>query len=129
MSNIAQGAIILGIGISILILCIIGLFKTNLVRNLHSRSWPIANGAVTSTNVRRKHGKLYEPNVISEIAYSYQLNEKYYSGYFHRRFYRERAAWDFVDRTKNQPVFVSYKASQPEVSVLRLADRRMVSIS
>src|SRR6185312_11342838 len=102
MTNTTQEAIILAVSIPILILCVVGLFKTNFLRKLHTRSWPPANGVVISTNVRRLAGKLYEPNVVSEIAYSYQVDGQYYSGYYRHRFYKERNALAFIDREKNQ---------------------------
>ena len=58
----------------------------------------------------------------AKLAYSYQLDGKYYSGYHTEEFDDEQKAWSFVDALKGQSVQVSYNPRRPEASAIRNLD-------
>ncbi len=92
-------------------------------RRARSGSWPttpaiIESGEVSTVRHIRRYSRADEI-ATAQLAYSYQLDGTYYSGYHTETFNDEQKAWLYVDALKGKSVSVSYNPRNPAVSVLR----------
>jgi hypothetical protein len=87
-----------------------------------AENWPIANGTITTTNVKAVHGWFVD-YALGQLGYTYTINGDYYSGYHTRQYADEQSAWTFVDARRNLPVLVRYKPSDVKVSMIREVDQ------
>jgi len=122
MSNLGLGAIVLVVSVIFFTLIVRGLLQVPWVGDLRSRGWPTVDGTIVGGNVQKMSGR-GDPPYLGEISYSYNLDGQYYSGYYQRGFFDEQKGWDFVDGAKDRPVIIRYKASDPEITVLRMRDQ------
>jgi hypothetical protein len=91
-------------------------------REARAESWPSANGAITTCDVKVVYGRFIE-HALGQEGYAYSIDGNYYSGYFVRQYRDEQLAWVFVDSLKDKQVLIRYKAGDPQVSVLRAGDQ------
>ena len=94
------------------------------LRLARSARWPtipgtIEGGEVSTLRGRSRDGDQAIERATANLAYSYQLNGNYYSGYHIAIFDDEQEAWSYVDGLKGETVQVSYNPSRPNISVLR----------
>lgn len=87
-------------------------------RSLRGASWPMVQGNVESTTVNA-----FAEQSLAQLAYSYRVDGERYSGYFTQQFADEQDAWDYVRPLKEQPIFVRYRPTDPEVSAVRIDDQ------
>ena len=80
-------------------------------------SWPLTRATVESGSVSQAGGEGGE-SYSAEIAYSYRVNNHYYSGYYATSFKTEGWAWAFVDALKGKTVQVNYDPDSHEASEL-----------
>jgi len=87
-------------------------------RKRSARFWPIAYGKVESSSY-------FQNNAIwlTDISYSYQVADEYYSGQFQLKSRSERKAEDTVARWKGQAVGVRYSPRNPAISIIRMEDQ------
>jgi hypothetical protein len=93
-------------------------------RRARSARWPtvpgtIEGGEVSTLRGRRRNSDGPIERATASLAYSYQVNGTYYSGYHIAVFDDEQEAWSFVDGLKGETVQVSYNPRRPDISVLR----------
>jgi hypothetical protein len=79
-------------------------------------SWPLTGATVESGNVSQAGGEGGD-SYSAEIAYSYRVNNHYYSGYYATSFKTEGCAWGFVDAMKGRTIQVHFNALAHEASV------------
>lgn len=94
-----------------------------LLKEVGVENWPRANGTVTVANVNVIHGWIVD-YALGQLGYSYKVSGEYYAGSVTRQYPDEQAAWDFVDAHRNQPVFVRYRDSNPQMSSLLEVDQQ-----
>ena len=82
-----------------------------------AEAWPATRASVESGSVSPAGGEGAEA-YSAEIAYSYRVNNHYYSGYCAISFKTEDWAWGFVDAMKGKTVQVHYDPSSHEGSEL-----------
>ena len=93
---------------------------------LGARSWPVMKGHVEYGTVMQHRDLetwLLFPTYTAEVSYSYSVAGEYYSGHIERSFFRQSSAQKFVESLKGKGVFVRYKQSSPDISVLRSSDQ------
>ena len=91
-------------------------------RRMRSAGWPTISGTIDNGEVStfRYRTVLLDAELASaQLAYSYQLEGDYYSGYHSETFNDEQEAWSYVDSLKGHEVQVSYNPRKPDISVLR----------
>jgi Protein of unknown function (DUF3592) len=112
----------------LLILLVVGLLLTikrwpEWFRLARSARWPTVPGTVEGGEVSSRRGRSRGDQAIetatANLAYSYQLNGTYYSGYHIAVFDDEQEAWSYIDGLKGETVQVSYNRRRPDISVLR----------
>ena len=90
---------------------------------MRSAHWPTIPGTIESGGVSTIRGRTQlwhaVENATARLAYSYQLNGTYYSGYYTETFNDEQKAWFYVDALKGKAIKVSYNPRNPAESVLR----------
>jgi hypothetical protein len=81
-----------------------------------SATWPTVTGEIYNADVQGGPRNGYK----AEIAYSYSVEDEYYSGYFQKDFYDcEDEANQFVAPLRpGSKVLVHYRPDKPEVSTL-----------
>jgi len=100
---------------------IVILFRTvvRLIEQYKSRAWPVANGKVV---------KVWPPKFSQypkvEIAYTYAVEGKLYTGMHTTGFWLHRSARQYSDQFMSLPtLFVRYRPGEPKASVVRLDDQ------
>lgn len=91
-----------------------------------AKTWPIIKGRVEHVTVTQRRSLatwMLLPDYAAEVSYSYSVAGEYYSGHVERSFFREKSAQKFVDNLKGKGVFLRYKQSSPDISVLRNSDQ------
>lgn len=88
------------------------------LRRARSSNWPTAQGVIQNGKVSTVRGRGGEM-ATAQLAYSYQLDGTYYSGYHTESFNDEQKPWSYVDALKGRSVQVRYDPRNPAVSVLR----------
>ena len=93
-------------------------------RRARSARWPTVPGTIEGGEVSTLRGRRRDSDgpierATANLAYSYRLNDTYYSGYHIAVFDDEQEAWSFVDGLKGETVQVSYNPRRPDISVLR----------
>jgi hypothetical protein len=85
-------------------------------RDASAQTWPMTQATVESGRVAPAgHGYF-----LGEIAYSYSVDNEYYSGFYGRGFYTEKGAWSFVEALKGKTILVNYRSQEHGAS--RLTD-------
>jgi len=87
-------------------------------RKRSARFWPMVHGKVESASY-------FQNNTLwlTDISYSYQVADEYYSGQFQVKARSERKADDTVAHWKGQTVGVRYSPKKPGTSVIRMEDQ------
>lgn len=87
--------------------------------------WPTVTGRIESVAVKPKKQFLISatprgraPAYTAELAYSYTLEGRYYSGYCQREFGREEEGREFVGDLQGRSAIVSYNPRNPSKSLL-----------
>jgi len=115
-----------------LVLSLFGEFDWQQLTIFAARSWPTAKGRVESgtVNQHRARGLWYLFSFYTaEINYSYVADGEYLSGYVERTFFRESSAHKFVEELKDKDVFIRYRRSSPNISILRSQDQRNMQLA
>jgi hypothetical protein len=80
-------------------------------------TWPITQAHVESASVSRIGDGEYSYH-RGELAYSYSVDNEYWSGFCARDFDKEEEAWAFVDALKGKTLYANYSPDQHNVSAL-----------
>ena len=86
-------------------------------RRRRAESWPMLLGYVERAEVNNE-GNGYTVT----LAYSYQVNGEFLSGFYSKPFKVFRFAGEFVSMSRGQQLFVRYDPEKPEISVIRDKD-------
>ena len=86
-------------------------------RRRRAESWPMLLGYVERAEVNNE-GNGYTVT----LAYSYQVNGEFLSGFYSKPFKMFRFAEEFVSMNRGQQLFVRYDPEKPEISVIRDKD-------
>lgn len=110
---------VVGIGLAIVLLAVIQFQRVQYSRKWKGwQFWPVTMSTVELADVReaRRHrkGVCY----IAELAYSYSIQNEYYSGFCRCAFWDEKEAWRFVETFRGKTIPVHYKPEAPELSVM-----------
>ena len=77
------------------------------------RHWPRIEATVESSGVREIRSR-HSHYFVAELAYSYVVEEDYYSGRFGRDFQDEAAAWEYADQMRGSKAIVHYHPKHPD---------------
>jgi hypothetical protein len=108
---------------ALLVLLVLGLLLSirqwpEWLHRARSAMWQTIPGMAEGGEVSTFHGRSIDTSTAT-IAYSYRVDDTYYSGYHTETFNDEQKAWSYVDSLKGRQVQVSYNPRKPEVSVIR----------
>ena len=109
----------IGIAVAIaagLMLAFIRYFREN--KNWQgAETWPVTRATVEFVSVRQaKDGDSRRSFHMGELAYSYSVNEAFYSGFCRCRFQSEKEASAFIEMFRGKRLPVRYNPAMPELS-------------
>jgi hypothetical protein len=95
------------------------------LKTFGARSWPLSQGKIESVIVIPYHVR-YFTYYQAQLAYSYNVDGEYYSGFYHKFFLREASALRFTEELKGKAAFVRSRPKSPDVSTLLKEDQQSV---
>lgn len=106
-------------GATLLVLMVIALTSAWLLwaKKRRAESWPLIPARVERAVVEGTDTGYY-----ADLAYSYEVNGEFYSGFYQKSFRVRRFAEEFVSITHGQQLLVRYHPEKPEDSVIRDQD-------
>jgi hypothetical protein len=87
------------------------------MRRRRAESWPMILGHVERAEVNNE-----DTAYSVTLAYSYEVNGEFFSGFYSKPFKMFRFAEEFVSMNRGQQLFIRYDPEKPEKSVLRDKD-------
>jgi hypothetical protein len=88
------------------------------LRRRSARYWPITRGKVEHASCFENSGTW-----LTDISYSYCVDNEFYSGQFQLKAGSELKASDEIVRWNDQNIEVRYSPKDPDISVVRMEDQ------
>jgi hypothetical protein len=94
------------------------------LRSVRARSWPMNRGCIEWGSVEMVKGTSRNPDyAVGKVSYSYQADDRYYSGEFQKRFMSSAEVHEFVDYLQHKSVWVRFNPRKASTSILRDEDQ------
>jgi len=90
-------------------------------RKRSARYWPLTRGKVEYASTREYNGTWW-----TEVSYSYQVADEFYSGRLQLKSRNERKADALAVRWKDQNIAIRYSPRNAEISVVRDEDQAVL---